>query len=77
MNPFVAQIKHLYQNGSMTVRLVMVNVGVFVIIQIFNTKKWVSYAVKFFIGIVKSKGFQFFGYYRIIIGSIFLVTLYL
>jgi len=34
-------------------------------------------AVKFFIGIVKSKGFQFFGYYRIIIGSIFLVTLYL
>ncbi|MEY3592540.1 MAG: hypothetical protein RLZZ38_1516 [Bacteroidota bacterium] len=36
MNPFVAQIKHLYQNGSMTVRLVMVNVGVFVIIQIFN-----------------------------------------
>lgn len=36
MNPFVAQIKQLYQNGSMTVRLVMVNVGIFVIIQLFN-----------------------------------------
>ncbi len=34
-------------------------------------------AVKFFIGMVKSKGFQFFGYYRIIIGTIFLITLYL
>ncbi|MFM6947184.1 MAG: rhomboid family intramembrane serine protease [Flavobacteriales bacterium] len=36
MNPFIAQIKQLYLNGSMTVRLVMVNVGVFVIIQVFN-----------------------------------------
>ncbi len=34
-------------------------------------------AVKFFIGMVKSKGFSFFGYYRIIIGTIFLITLYL
>lgn len=34
-------------------------------------------AVKFFIEIVKSKGFAFFGYYRIIIGSIFLLSLYL
>lgn len=34
-------------------------------------------AVKFFIGIVKSKGFAFFGYYRIVIGSIFLLSLYL
>ncbi len=34
-------------------------------------------AVKFFIGMVKSRGFSFFGYYRIIIGTIFLITLYL
>lgn len=34
-------------------------------------------AVNFFIKIVKSKGFAFFGYYRIIIGSIFLLSLYL
>jgi undecaprenyl-diphosphatase len=34
-------------------------------------------AVKFFIGIVKSKGFAFFGYYRILIGTIFLLSLYL
>ncbi|MEY4350688.1 MAG: hypothetical protein RL078_749 [Bacteroidota bacterium] len=30
------QLKYLYQNGSMTVRLVMVNVGVFVLIQLFS-----------------------------------------
>ncbi len=34
-------------------------------------------AVKFFIGIVKSKGFAFFGYYRIAIGTVFLLSLYL
>lgn len=32
-------------------------------------------AVKFFIEIVKSKGFKFFGIYRIIIGTIFLISL--
>ena len=36
-----------------------------------------AFAVKFFIGMVKSRGFSFFGYYRIIIGTIFLITLYL
>jgi len=36
-----------------------------------------AFAVKFFIEIVKSKGFAFFGYYRILIGSIFLLSLYL
>lgn len=36
MNPFISQLRQLYQNGSMTIRLVMINVGVFVFIQIFN-----------------------------------------
>ena len=36
-----------------------------------------AFAVKFFIGMVKSRGFSFFGYYRIIIGTIFLITLYI
>lgn len=34
-------------------------------------------AVKFFIGIVQKQGFKFFGIYRIIIGSIFLITLFI
>lgn len=34
-------------------------------------------AVRFFIGLVKSKGFAWFGYYRIIAGAAFLAWLYL
>lgn len=31
------------------------------------------FAVKFFINYIKTKGFAFFGYYRIIVGSVFLI----
>jgi membrane associated rhomboid family serine protease len=36
MNPFVAQIKTQYHNGSMTIRLIMANVFVFGLIQLLN-----------------------------------------
>lgn len=36
MNPFVAQIKSQYQNGSMTIRLISINVSVFALIQLIN-----------------------------------------
>jgi len=34
-------------------------------------------AVKFFIEIVQKQGLKFFGIYRIVIGSIFLITLFI
>ncbi|MEN9742834.1 MAG: hypothetical protein RLZZ65_639 [Bacteroidota bacterium] len=34
MNSLSAQLKHLYHNGSMTIRLIMANIGVFVVIQV-------------------------------------------
>ena len=36
MNPFVAQIKSQYQNGSMTIRLISMNVSIFALIQLIN-----------------------------------------
>ncbi|MEY4803832.1 MAG: hypothetical protein RL331_345 [Bacteroidota bacterium] len=36
MNPFIAQIKQQFSSGTMTIRLVMVNVGVFALIQLLN-----------------------------------------
>lgn len=36
MNPFVAQIKTQYHNGSMTIRLIMANIFVFGLIQLLN-----------------------------------------
>jgi undecaprenyl-diphosphatase len=34
------------------------------------------FAIKFFIQLVKTKGFAWFGYYRIIVGAAFLLYLY-
>ena len=31
------------------------------------------FAVKYFIGFIQKKGFAFFGYYRIVLGSVFLM----
>lgn len=51
MNSFVEQIKVQYHNGSMTIRLIMVNVGVFFVIQVLDAiqrleqipVRWTSY----------------------------------
>ncbi|MEN9699881.1 MAG: hypothetical protein RLZZ301_1079 [Bacteroidota bacterium] len=37
MNPLIEQLKTQFRSGSMTIRLVMVNVGVFALIQLINT----------------------------------------
>ena len=36
MNPLIAQLQEQFKSGTMTIRLVMVNIGVFALIQLIN-----------------------------------------